>query len=829
VLVSNVANGTLTFNADGSYEYTPNADFNGTDCFVFAATDGVLTSDFATVCITVSAVNDNPVAVDNSYNTPLETPLNIAAPGILGNDSDVDGDPLTAALVSNVTQGVLSLNADGSFTYTPNSGYVGPDQFTYLANDGTNDSNVATVNINVGLSNSIPVAVADSYDVDEDATLNVPVPGVLGNDTDADLDALTAGLVSGPAHGALNLNADGSFTYTPTNNFNGSDSFVYAAADGQTNATATVTITVNPVNDVPVVQNSTPSVNEDDVLNVSAPGVLTGATDADGDPLTAILIAQGSNGVAVVNADGSYSYTPDPNFRGTDCFTFAATDGVVTSSYATVCVTVTSVDDAPVAANDAYATDEGVTLNVAAPGVLGNDTDADEDALTAVLATGPASGDLTLNPDGSFTYVPAEGFSGEVTFTYQATDGTNASNVATVTITVTPINGTPVAVNDEYVAAEDDELNVAAPGVLENDTDPNGDPLTAILVSEPANGTLTFSGNGGFDYVPDNNFNGTDSFTYQVTDGVFTSAVATVTINVSGVNGAGDIDLLAAAIDFKKKWTATDRDTLQISGRINPRGAKSNLNGATIQLMLNGVNILDPLVLDPTGSHQTKTGNVKVKARLSSVTGKYKLKFSGLDLEDVLGLPNLTQVGYTVLQVKLTINGADLDVPEIAGDFETPYSTFAGKQTLGKFKTKVNRTLTGIFQSNKTTAKLGKAGGYLVSFKGAIENENGAGLTPTDDITLRIGDEVIVVPLAAVNGKSSVPGLKKFRLAYDSRVFQITTTELEETGIPLPGVNEPTSYRLPMQLEIPTGFVTNLFETIIELKRAAGTDPKWKR
>jgi VCBS repeat-containing protein len=192
--------------------------------------------------------NDAPVAVANSYSTDENSALTITAPGVLENDSDADGDSLTAALDSDVSNGSLTLNADGSFAYTPAADFNGSDSFTYHANDGTADSNTVAVSITVTPVNDAPVAVADSYTVAEGGT-----PGVLANDTDAEDDTLTAIKVSDPAHGTLTLNADGSFTYTHNGSETTSDSFTYKANDGTADSnTVAVSITVTPVNDAPV-------------------------------------------------------------------------------------------------------------------------------------------------------------------------------------------------------------------------------------------------------------------------------------------------------------------------------------------------------------------------------------------------------------------------------------------------------------------------------------------------------------------------------------------------------------------------------------------------
>jgi len=189
--------------------------------------------------------NTPPVANRDAYSTDQNTVLNVPAPGVLANDTDADGDSLTAVQVTNARNGNVVLNADGSFTYTPNAGFYGADRFTYRANDGSADSNVATVRIKVRRVNCPPIARDDTYRTKKDKRLVVPAPGVLGNDTDPDNDALTAWLVRGPAHGTLTLDPNGSFVYMPNRHFTGRDTFTYQARDAvSTSNTATVTIKV---------------------------------------------------------------------------------------------------------------------------------------------------------------------------------------------------------------------------------------------------------------------------------------------------------------------------------------------------------------------------------------------------------------------------------------------------------------------------------------------------------------------------------------------------------------------------------------------------------
>jgi VCBS repeat-containing protein len=474
--------------------------------------------------------NNVPAAEDDSYSTDENAAIYVNAPGILANDSDPDGDSLSAMLESEPSSGSLDLNSDGSFDYLPETDYSGVVTFTYQATDGLLVSNTAIVTITVSSVNDAPIAVNDAYSTNENVTLTISAPGVLENDDDPDGDPLSAVLESGPSSGSLNLNPDGSFEYLPETDHSGVVTFTYQATDGLlVSNTATVTITVSSVNDAPIAVNDAYSTNENVTLTISAPGVLENDDDPDGDPLSAVLESEPSNGSLDLNPDGSFEYLPETDYSGVVTFTYQATDGLLVSNTAAVTITVSSVNDAPIAVNDAYSTNENMTLTINAPGVLENDSDPDDDPLSAVLVSGPSSGSLTLDPDGSFEYLPETDYSGVVTFTYQATDGLLDSNTATVTVT---INGAPIAANDTYSTNENVTLTVNAPGVLENDSDPDGDPLNAVLESGPGSGSLDFNPDGSFSYVPEKDYAGTVTFTYHATDSLLDSDTATVTITV---------------------------------------------------------------------------------------------------------------------------------------------------------------------------------------------------------------------------------------------------------------------------------------------------------
>jgi hypothetical protein len=287
--------------------------------------------------------NQLPVANDDSFSAVENLMLVVPAPGVLDNDTDPDGNNISAVLDTTTISGSLVLIGDGSFTYMPDAEFVGDDTFTYHVFDGLGNSNVATVTITVNVNpNNAPTAVDDSYSVLHDQTLTDSAPGLLGNDTDPDGDPLTAALQTTPTNGSASVNGDGSFSYTPDSGFTGTDTFTYVASDGFGGAdTATVTITVNDdPNSAPKAVYDSYTMQQDRTLTVNAPGVLANDSDPDGDPLTAALQTTPTNGSASVNGDGSFSYTPDDGFIGTDTFTYVASDGFGGADKATVTITV---------------------------------------------------------------------------------------------------------------------------------------------------------------------------------------------------------------------------------------------------------------------------------------------------------------------------------------------------------------------------------------------------------------------------------------------------------------------------------------------------------
>jgi Bacterial Ig domain/Putative Ig domain len=377
-----------------------------------------------------------------------------------------------------------------------------------------------------------PVAVNDSYSVLHGQVLTISSPslGLLANDSDTGDLTLTVTGHSGVSHGTVSVNTDGTFTYTPTTGYTGYDSFNYTITDGTLTASATVTIDVT--DQAPVAVNASYSVPHGQTLTVSSPslGLLAGDSDADGDTLTVTGHSAPAHGTVSVNADGTFTYTPTTSYAGYDSFTYAISDGALSASAE---VTIDVTDRAPVAVNDSYLLLENHTLTASSPsqGVLANDSDPDGDTLTVTGHTSSADGTVSVNADGTFSYVPTTGYIGHDDFTYWITDGALSAQ-AEVTIDV---GNPPVAVADSYQIMQDHTLTVSAAwrGLLSNDTNASADTLTLTLPSTPSHGTVSVdTTDGTFTYTPTTGYVGTDGFTYAIAN-PFGSSSTTVTIDVA--------------------------------------------------------------------------------------------------------------------------------------------------------------------------------------------------------------------------------------------------------------------------------------------------------
>jgi serine/threonine protein phosphatase PrpC len=374
-----------------------------------------------------------PDAVDDTLTTAQAT---AGVVNVLANDTDANGDTLAVTTPApTAAHGTVSCTAVGACTYTPAAGYSGADSFTYGVSDGHGGTDTASVAVTVTPgANTAPNAIDDSLTTAEDTAGAV---NVLANDTDAEGDARTVTtLAPSASHGTVACTAAGVCTYTPQANYSGPDSFTYGISDGHGGTdTATVAVTVTPVNDAPDAVGDTVTTPEDTATTVS---VLANDTDVDGDTLSVSTSAPAAgHGTVACTVAGVCTYTPQANYSGPDFFAYGISDGHGGTDTATVAVTVTAVNDAPTAADDALTTAQDTSGVVT---VLTNDADVDGDALTVTTTAPSAShGTVACTASGSCTYSPSAGYSGADAFSYDVSDGHGGTDTASVAVTVSAV------------------------------------------------------------------------------------------------------------------------------------------------------------------------------------------------------------------------------------------------------------------------------------------------------------------------------------------------------------------------------------------------------
>ncbi|ELB2963647.1 tandem-95 repeat protein [Vibrio parahaemolyticus] len=614
VLVS-IENGIATI--------SPTADWNGSEILTFTATDPSGESVSQTVDFTVAPVVD--IKAD-STNVVEDTPTII---NVLGNDTFEGADKVVSLDAENSPKnGTVIVNSDGTVTYTPDDNYVGEDTFTYIVTSG-GVSEFTTVEVNVTPVNDAPVAKNDISTTQEDTAVTIDV---LSNDTDVDGDKLSIQSATVPeAQGKVEI-VDGKLVFTPAENFNGHAEITYTVTDGELTDEAKVSVTVNPVNDAPTIKvdavesitenavstdtvvatltvrdTDTPedrltvslennsngyfvlvgnevkltqagvdAVNNDELnlkdLTISASvsdGVNPTASDSDSlvvnrvndaptvenaiadqvlsEDFDAYMIdlnevfkdsdsalnfsVSGNNSIQIFIVNGVATITPTADWNGKETITFTATDPSGESISQTVNFTVVPVAD--IVADKATVVEDTPTIIK----VLGNDTfEGDGKVVSLDANNGPANGTVSVNPDGSVTYTPNDNYHGTDSFTYIVTSG-GVSESTTVSVDVTPVNDAPVAKDDIATTQEDTVVTI---DVLPNDTDVDGDKLSIQSATVPeAQGKVEIV-DGKLVFTPAENFNGDAEITYTVTDGQLTDE-AKVTVTVNPVNDAPTI------------------------------------------------------------------------------------------------------------------------------------------------------------------------------------------------------------------------------------------------------------------------------------------------
>jgi VCBS repeat-containing protein len=327
--------------------------------------------------------------------------------------------------------------------------------------------------------------------------------------------------VSAPANGSLTLYTDGSYEYVHDSTETTSDAFVYQVIDnngGTGQATANLTIT--PVNDAPVITSTAPTTATEDVL-YSYPVLVSDPDDPNNGIDLSFTLSNEPTGMTV-SATGLIQWTPTEGVTTSGLVTVFVADGGEDGALPGTedfTITVTAVNEPPVAGDDTATVVEGGTLNMAAPGLLANDSDPDLPAQTLSVNTTPV---MTLFGDGSYQYIHDGTETTSDSFVYEISDGNGGTDQATVTITITPLNDPPVAVDDTATVMEGQTLNVAAPGLLANDSDSDIPAQTLFVnttpVSGPSHGSLTLYTDGSYQYIHDGSETTSDFFIYEISE-----------------------------------------------------------------------------------------------------------------------------------------------------------------------------------------------------------------------------------------------------------------------------------------------------------------------
>jgi Ca2+-binding RTX toxin-like protein/subtilisin-like proprotein convertase family protein len=630
-LFSDVDGDSLTINAtladgsplpswlsfDGSkFSGTPNVSTATNFAIKLMATDPSGASVSSNFGINITNPNNAPVAKDDAFATNEDTSLTISFASILKNDSDIEDKTNIQKLTkdniifNNPSNGTITVT-DTGIVYKPNKDYNGSDAITYQIKDsGGALSNVASINLTVKPVNDIAVAGNDSFLTDEDKSITIKLSDLLANDSDVEDGATIKSLTmdkfvfNNPSKGVIVKDAvNGTITYTPNKNYNGADSLTYQIKDsgGALSNVASINLSVKPVNDIAVAGNDSFVTDEDKPITIKLSDLLANDSDVeDGAAIQSLMMdkfvfSNPSKGVIVKDAEnGTITYTTNKNYNGTDSLTYQIKDSSgALSNKATISLTINSVNDAPVAVNDSFTTNEDTSLTISFASILANDSDVEDGAnikkLTKdnIIFNNPSNGTITITDTG-IIYAPNKDFNGSDSLTYQIKDSSGMlSNSATIILTVKPVNDAPVAASDFFIANEDTPITIKLADLLANDFDVEDGAaiqnltLDKFVFSNPLKGKIVKDAiNNTIIYTPNKDYNGSDSLTYQIKDNNGTlSNKATINLTIESVNDAPVIGTKLANQSVKagnlfnytlpvNLFTDIDKDALNYSAKL---------------------------------------------------------------------------------------------------------------------------------------------------------------------------------------------------------------------------------------------------------------------
>ncbi|OBT23599.1 polymer-forming cytoskeletal family protein [Vibrio cyclitrophicus] len=550
VFVSDVSysgtDGVFTDNGDGTYTFAPNENFNGDISLDVSVMDEDGATAETTAGIDVIAVNDLPVAGSTTYSVDEDNVITISEAQLIANSSDIEGDVSVSDVSYSGADGIFTDNGDGTYSFAANENFNGNINLDVTVIDDDGATAQTTAGIDVIAVNDAPVSGDLAYSVDEDGSITLSQEQLLAQASDLDGDDLTAANLTAGDNATVTANDDGSFTITPDADFNGDIDLSFDLSDGTETVVATADLTVNPVNDIAVVEDVAYTIEEDGSLTFTDEQLLAGASDIDGDELSVADVSYtGAEGVFTDNGDGTYTFAPNENFNGEVSLDFSVSDGTETVD-ANIDVTVTDVNDAPVAGATSYQMNEDGTITLSPEQLIANSSDVDgEVSLESVTYSG-SDGSLVQNDNGSVTFTPSENFNGDISLDVVVTDDDGATATTTAGIEVLAVNDGPESEEVELTTAEDSTILITQDMLLAQATDIDNtvDELSASgLQIDPSLGELLDNEDGTWSFTPNENFNGDVPMTFNVSDGQETISVDG-NIDVTPVNDAPEAPMI---------------------------------------------------------------------------------------------------------------------------------------------------------------------------------------------------------------------------------------------------------------------------------------------
>ncbi|HHF0536068.1 TPA: tandem-95 repeat protein [Vibrio alginolyticus] len=592
------SDGVLQINGDGTYTFSPNENFNGEVTLDVVVADEEGATDATTAGITVLEVNDPPVAGPTSYTIDEDSVLTFSESQVLLNASDVEGDVELVGISYDGPDGIFTVNDDGTCSFAPNENFNGQVQLDVTIRDEDGAEVDTVINVNVLPINDAPVSGDLAYSVDEDGAITLSQEQLLSQASDIEGDDLTASDLTVDGNATVTANDDGSFTITPDADFNGDIDIQFNITDGTDTIQATADLTVNPVNDLPVPQDQQFSVEEDGTLQFTDADLLAGATDIDGDNLTVDGISYtGSDGVLTDHGDGTYTFAPNENFNGDVSFSFGVSDGTETVP-ANVDVSVTPVNDPPVAGSTSYMVDEDNAITISDEQLLANSSDVEGAVSIDSVTYSGTDGVFQDNGDGTYTFMPNENFSGDISLDVIVADEQGAIDETTAGITVIEVNDPPVAGPTSYTIDEDSVLTFSESQILANASDIEGDVELVGISYEGSDGIFTVNGDGTCSFAPNENFNGQVQLDVTIQDENGATVDTHINVDVLPINDPPVSGDLAYTINEDSSITLSQEQLLAKAGDIDSENLEAiNLStddNATIQYNDDGSYTITP-------------------------------------------------------------------------------------------------------------------------------------------------------------------------------------------------------------------------------------------